>query len=449
MCAKTIKKTLKDGSWCIFFCTFVLRMKVLIVNTSERGGGAAIAASRLTEALINNGVKAKMMVMHKQSDALYVVPVGDTLLNKWHFLYERVVIWLNNLFSRKDLFKVSIANTGIDITQTPEFQEADVIHLHWINQGFLSRKSIHRILVSGKPVVWTMHDMWEATSICHHAYSCDRFQTACSHCQFLKLAGKHDLASRVFLRKQKMYEGASRLCFAAVGDWLADRARSSALIGNYPIVTIPNSISLSHFVYVDRNDARMTLDVKEQYVIAFGAARIDEPIKGFDYLVQALQYLVSQDRFRSDDVRLLLFGDIRDASKLQLLPVRYTHLGYVADEHRLSLIYSASNATVSSSLYETFGQTLIEAQACGSLPVAFNGSGPNDIIAHRQNGYLADYKSAESLADGIEWALKTDMEPRELRRNVMRHFAESVVANKYIDLYSKCFGPQLSRNINS
>ena len=37
-------------------------MKVLIVNTSERTGGAAVAASRLIEALNNNGVKAKTLL---------------------------------------------------------------------------------------------------------------------------------------------------------------------------------------------------------------------------------------------------------------------------------------------------------------------------------------------------------------------------------------------------
>ena len=37
-------------------------MKVLIVNTSERTGGAAVAASRLMEALNNNGVKAKTLL---------------------------------------------------------------------------------------------------------------------------------------------------------------------------------------------------------------------------------------------------------------------------------------------------------------------------------------------------------------------------------------------------
>ena len=33
-------------------------MRVLIVNTSEKTGGAAVAANRLMEALNNNGVKA-------------------------------------------------------------------------------------------------------------------------------------------------------------------------------------------------------------------------------------------------------------------------------------------------------------------------------------------------------------------------------------------------------
>jgi hypothetical protein len=37
-------------------------MRVLIVNTSEKAGGAAVAAGRLMEALNNNGVKAKMLV---------------------------------------------------------------------------------------------------------------------------------------------------------------------------------------------------------------------------------------------------------------------------------------------------------------------------------------------------------------------------------------------------
>lgn len=53
-------------------------MRVLIVNTSEKTGGAAVAANRLMEALKNNGVKAKMLVRDKETDqfdGLFVAPV--------------------------------------------------------------------------------------------------------------------------------------------------------------------------------------------------------------------------------------------------------------------------------------------------------------------------------------------------------------------------------------
>ena len=80
---------------------------------------------------------------------------------------------------RCKLFAVDIANTGTDVTSLPEFSQADVIHLHWVNQGMLSLKDIEIILQSGKPVVWTMHDMWPVTGICHHAQDCTRYQTQC------------------------------------------------------------------------------------------------------------------------------------------------------------------------------------------------------------------------------------------------------------------------------
>ena len=436
-------------------------MRILIVNTSECTGGAAVAASRLCDALNNNGVKAKMMVRDKQTDDITVVTGGGwKVKEKWCFYWERFVIWLNNRLSRQNLFKVSIANAGIDITGTPEFQEADIIHLHWINQGFLSLGVLRKIFKSGKPVVWTMHDMWPLTAICHHAYDCEAFSTGCSQCHFLRHPGKNDLSARVFRHKEKVLESFNvqrssqseaaepsatfnvqqSLHFVAVSEWLADKARKSALIGHFPISVIPNVLSLQQFTIVDRTDARTTLGINARFVIAFGAARLDDSIKGFGYLAEALRLLVSNGKVNADDVQLLLFGTVRDASIFNDLPIHYTHLGYISDTYRLSEVYSAANIVVSSSLYETFGQTLIEAMACGCVPVSFDGSGQTDIITHEKNGYLARRLSVESLVEGMEWALqKSESEGitlrKELRRSVVRRYGESVVANQYLNLY--------------
>ena len=112
-------------------------MRVLLVNTSERTGGAAVAAGRLMVALQKNGVEVKMLVRDKSSGNSDVVAVGNRFLMQWRFLWERIVVWAANRFRKHHLFAVDIANAGVDITSTPEFKQADVIHLHWINQGML------------------------------------------------------------------------------------------------------------------------------------------------------------------------------------------------------------------------------------------------------------------------------------------------------------------------
>ena len=131
-------------------------MKVLLVSTSECSGGGAIAARRLTEALVANGVKAKLLVRDKQTDAVMVCQTG----NKVPKLMERLAILPRCGFRRSLLWQSDIANTGIDITHTREFQEADVVHLHWVCQGMLSLKGIDKIMSSGKRIIWTLHHEW-------------------------------------------------------------------------------------------------------------------------------------------------------------------------------------------------------------------------------------------------------------------------------------------------
>ena len=101
-----------------------------------------------------------MLVRDKQTDQISVVELKKSWWKVWQFIWERVVIWQANHFKKHNLFAVDIANTGTNITALPEFTQADVIHLHWINQGMLSLTDIRRIIQSGKPIVWTMHDMW-------------------------------------------------------------------------------------------------------------------------------------------------------------------------------------------------------------------------------------------------------------------------------------------------
>lgn len=381
-----------------------------------------------------------MLVLHKESQSDLVIPVGRNWQKKCTFLFERLVIWTNNLFSRKNLFTVSIANTGFNVTRLPAFREADIIHLHWINQGMLSIRNIQEILESGKPVVWTMHDMWECTAICHHAHTCTLFKSECRNCRFLRFPRRNDLAHRVFKKKQKLFAHAGQLNIVAVSTWLSSQVRQSTLLREKPVSVIPNALSPADFRMLDKVSSRKALNLPaDKHIILFGAARIDDPIKGVEYLLQALRLLIEKKQFRQEELHLVLFGRIKHPEKLfAAIPVSYTWFGRIGDTSKLSQLYSAADVTVSASFYETFGQTLIEAQACGCVPVSFGNSGQADIIRHKENGFLADYLSAESLAEGIRWGAtdaQTSLSKEAMRSRVFEQYSSEVVAKEYLTLY--------------
>lgn len=410
-------------------------MNVLLISTTESAGGGAIAARRLLIALEEAGINAKMMVRDRQTNHPSVIALKQSKFDVWRFVWERFVIWCNNLFCIKNLFKVSIANTGYDITQTKEFAEADIVHLHWTNQGMLSLDCLQKIIRSGKKIVWTMHDMWQCTGICHHAYSCDKFKTECMECPFLFLPHKKDLSNKVFLKKQKLFER-SGISIVTVSRWLERQVKESALSRYCPTQVIPNTLSLSDFQIKDKNKCREQLGIAQnKKVIIFGAVRIDDPIKGFGMVIQAIQYLIDSKIYTAEQLHLITFGKFK--KEKPYIPVAHTDMGWVGDNATLSCLYSAADVSISASLYETFGQTLIEAQACGCIPVSFGNSGQTDIITHKLNGFMADYLSVQSLAEGIKWAfIKGDsINKNNLRDEVINKYSGEVISQKYIALY--------------
>ncbi len=412
-------------------------MRVLLVNTTEQKGGAAIAANRLMAALNGHGIKAKMLVSQKVTDNLSVANAGNRWCFMYHFLKERLCIFIANRFSKRNLFAVDIANAGTDITKTKEFKEADVVHLHWINQGFLSLKVIGRIIKSGKPVVWTLHDMWEFTGICHYANSCEKYKTECNNCPLLATACERDLSNKVFRKKLKIFEGCN-VRFVAVSTWLADCARQSHLLGGQSIQVIPNVLPVSRYKIQDKVASRRLLDLpQEKKIIVFGAVKIEDERKGLTYLNQALRLLIEQKTYTEEQLFVVLFGGVKQADILDEIPVQYSYKGFLENDEMLSALYSAADVAAIPSLYETFGQTVIEAQACGCLPVTFTGSGQMDIITHCQNGYLAEYYSVEDFAHGLQWALKQNLDGESIRANVVKKYGESAVASKYVDLYNQ------------
>ena len=414
-------------------------MKIVMLNTSDRQGGAAVAASRLKEALCREGIEVKMIVRDKTSDDPGVVSINNgwfrRQVNRFRFLWERWVIWTHNGFSREKLFQVSVADTGTNVSKMPEVRRADIIHLHWINQGFLSLKDLEKLMALGKPIVWTMHDMWPVTGICHHAWDCTRYRTECGKCPFLGAKYPKDLSRKVFRKKKTLSPGL--LAFVPVSRWLGEKCQESAIGKGVPSVVIPNAIDTERFSPDDKSEARKKFGIPaDKKMLVLGAARIDDPVKGFPLLKEALESIPES---RRKNMVLFLFGRIKDPAILSGgFPVEIRYWGPVGGPDTLAAIYRAADITVSSSHYETFGQTISEAMACGCPAVSFGNSGQQDIIDHLENGWLAQYPDPQDLARGIEWVLDHP-DPEELarraREKIVALFSIEKVTGQYLSLY--------------
>lgn len=402
--------------------------KVVFINHSDTRGGASVVTYRLMKALRANGVDARMIVMHKASGNTHVDVAEPAWRRKAAFLAEHAEIFARNGFSRENLFRISTARFGMPLHDHPWVREADAVGLAWINQGMLSLKEIERIAALGKPVVWTMHDMWNLTGVCHHAGECMRWTEECGNCPLIwngRLTS--DLSTAVFRRKKALY-GRVPLRFVAVSSWLADKCRRSALLAGADLHVIPNAFPVDDF-RTSTTVSRMDLGLPESGpLIVMGAARLDDPVKNLPLAVETLNAV------SAPGAKAVFYGDIRNPEILSSLKMPHVWLGTIADRRRLAAIYARASVVLSTSLYETLPGTLIEGMAAGAVPVTTGRGGQRDIVDHGTTGFIADSDDPALLASYIDRALTAPPSRESLHRAVAEKFSADAVAKKYIEI---------------
>ena len=325
------------------------------------------------------------------------------------------------------------------ILPLPEFKSADVIHLAWINQGMLSLTGIRKILKSGKPVVWTMHDLWPAAGICHLSLGCEKFKTHCSHCQYLPNGGgDKDLSYRIW-EKKNIFFSPYHISYVACSQWLAGEAKASGLIQGQAVVDIPNPLNTSVFCKKDKQAARARLGLPhDRRLIAFIAQKATNANKGMNYLMEACDKLASQHPEMKEKLGVVVLGGHgEDFENRFSMPVYL--LGYIKEEKKMVEVYNAVDVFVLPSLSENLPNTIMEAMACGVPCVGFKVGGIPEMIDHRQNGYVATFKDSVDLAAGIRWVLdEADYEAlsHQAMRKVLSTYSQQAVAMKYIEVYN-------------
>lgn len=412
-------------------------MKILQLNTYKDNGGAGKAASRLNRALQQQGINSELWVNFSFTDA----PDNHNFSGG---LFKRGVaaggIILERIMAKMLLKPVktpfSFPVWGKDISDHPAVKAADILHLHWINHGFLKPADLARLAKLNKPIVWTFHDSNAFTGGCHVRYSCDHFEQECGNCPLLKDANPDDWSHRIWKQKEKAY---TQLKFDVIAPsrWMADSIIRSKLLGNRNIQVIPNTLNTSVFKPAGKAEAKKALGIAESKFImlsGFMPSRNDLH-KGTSYLLEALDIISKQ--IPAEQIELVVFGN-RNEKDIPDFPVKVTFLGRIDSEEQLAQCYSAADVFLAPSLEDNLPYTVMESLACGTPVVAFTTGGIPDMVSHLHNGYLARYRSSEDLANGISWVFNhhdRNLLNDNARQTVELKFSEKVIASQHISLY--------------
>lgn len=404
-------------------------MKVLHIVAGSLSGGAARGACWLHEGLLESGVDSYIYSNSNSSFGYNNVVLSSSsskekLLSKVNFILE---FFLPKLYKNKFFFSTGMF--GIDFTKSRAYREADIIHLHWINDGFVNIKHLSNI---DKPVIWTLRDMWPMTGGCHYSMECEKFKTGCGGCPQLNSRVGLDLSRLVLSRKRKYLEKNIKL--VGISDWLTNQARESMLFNQFNLRTIHNNINTAEFFPVERVEARRILGIKtNKQIILAGSTNIKDYYKGFSKYLEALKLLNKNHYY------LCFFGGF-DKALADSIGFEYTSFGFLHDNISLRLVYSCADVYVAPSLMDAFGKTIAESMACGTPAVCFDATGPKDIVTHLEDGYKAKPFDAVSLAEGINWVLssqKYDQICESAINKVAQKFDSRVIASKYIELYAE------------
>ncbi len=411
-----------------------MSIKPLILSTADGGGGAARAALRLHQSLLSIGVDSQMLV--QSGNSAFKNIIGP--LNTGERISASLRPYLDNMLLRfyrkrsRTTWSVSLFHTKL--YEKIKRLKPDVVHMHWINGGFISIKDIGSLR---GPVFWTLHDMWPITGGCHYTADCRRYHEQCGTCPQLGSSRIHDLSRWQWKWKQKAW-GKVNLRIIASSRWMKECVHKSSLLVDKPITVIPNPIDTDLFRPIDMKIARTILNLpRDKRLVLFSAFRANHENRKGGYLLADAFNILFED-YRVKDTELVVLGAEAPLESGQ--PPAPTHyFGYFHDDISQVLLYSAVDLTVAPSIQENLSMAVMESLSCGTCCVAFNIGGMPDMIEHLSTGYLAEAVQADELDRGMAKLLGDDTLRDELSTNArnssIQRFSMDTVAKRVVREY--------------
>jgi glycosyltransferase involved in cell wall biosynthesis len=394
-------------------------MRIVILSTYDRGGGAEKVALDLQQVYLRRGHETRLLVRYKfgrSEDTLEINPYAHTSswgpywaqleklvrrFPKFRWQY-RLVDWLRRTaWPRRWLD----ACQGLEDFNYPYSHHLgnnggwrpDVIHAHNLHGDYFDLRALPG-LSRQAPVVWTLHDTWAITGHCGYFLGCINWRTGCGDCPDLgrNPSLRRDGTTANWQRKRELY-ATSRLAVATPSHWLMDQVEQS-MLQPWQSRVIPNGVDLTIYKPGDRGQARQALNLPADSFICIFIAHSgsgSNPYKDYITVEQAVRQVSA--RIPSADLYFVCIGgDRRD-----IPDPRWRFTGFLTDPQEVTLYYQAADLLLHGARADNFPLVILEALACGTPVIATAVGGIPEQIRERETGFLVPCGDSDLMAQRI------------------------------------------------
>jgi D-inositol-3-phosphate glycosyltransferase len=216
---------------------------------------------------------------------------------------------------------------------------------------------------------------------------------------------------------------------------------------------IPPGVDLSHFYPIPEDEAKEVIGIPPCDQVVLYVGRI-EPLKGIDTLIEAIAFMRGNGGFEDLSFCLAIIGGdpdltpeeqstemkrLKQLCHLHGLDDMVTFLGK-RDQDLLPYYYSAAEAVVVPSHYESFGMVALEAMACGTPVVASQVGGLAYLVQDGVTGYTVPSSDVEALAGRLGDLIRDKTLRERLgvqAAQLAQDFSWEIIARKIRDQYQE------------
>ncbi len=186
------------------------------------------------------------------------------------------------------------------------------------------------------------------------------------------------------------------------------------------IIVVRNGVDLSRFYFSEeeKKALRKKLNIGDN-VIAFCFVSTNHRLKGLQFLLRSLKIL----KDKGYEFRLVVAGSGDDNYFLKLIKRLDLEdcVIWLGKRRDIENVYRACDVLVYPTLFDAASSVVLEAMACGLVPLASRYNGTTEVIKEGENGFvIKDPTDLDEIAERLQYILKNRDRLPILRENAIK-----------------------------